>query len=104
MDKIIKTRVGKVISNKMDKTVVVGVETIKRHRLYNKSVKRVVRYKAHDADRKCAPGDRVRIVETRPLSKEKHWRVAEILTKQEQVVVRPEEIREEILPAADVVK
>jgi small subunit ribosomal protein S17 len=100
MEKIHKTRVGRVISNKMDKTVVVGIETIKRHRLYNKSVKQVVRYKAHDADNKCALGDTVRIVETRPLSKEKHWRVAEILTKKEQVAVRPEEIGRELEPAA----
>ena len=104
MDKMHKTRIGQVISNKMNKTVVVGVETTKRHRLYNKSVKRVVRYKAHDADSKCAPGDRVRIVEVRPLSKDKHWRVAEILTKVEQVSVRPEEIGEQTPATADEVK
>jgi small subunit ribosomal protein S17 len=100
MEKIHKTRVGQVISNKMQKTVVVGVETIKRHRLYNKSVKQVVRYKAHDAGGQCALGDTVRIVETRPLSKDKHWRVAEILTKRQQVEVRPEEIGAETTPDA----
>ena len=104
MEKILKARVGNVISNKMDKTVVVGVETIRRHRLYNKSVKRVVRYKAHDAENRCAPGDRVRIVETRPLSKEKHWRVAEVLTKKEQVAVRPEDIGETAVPTTDEAK
>lgn len=87
-----KTRVGRVISSKMDKTVIVGVETVKRHMLYKKSVKRVVRYKAHDAKGECGEGDTVRIVETRPLSKEKRWRVAEIVVKKERVDVQPEEV------------
>ena len=87
-----KTRTGRVISNKMDKTVIVGVETVHKHPLYNKSVKKIVRYKAHDAAKECAEGDTVRIVETRPLSKEKHWRVAEIVTKKEKVEVQPKEI------------
>ncbi|OGO39511.1 MAG: 30S ribosomal protein S17 [Chloroflexi bacterium RBG_16_57_8] len=104
METIHKTRFGRVISNKMDKTVVVGVETIKRHRLYNKNVKRIVRYKAHDAGNRCALGDTVRIVETRPLSKEKHWRVAEIITKKEQIEVRPEEIAEEMIPSTGEAK
>lgn len=87
-----KTRVGRVISNKMDKTVVVAVETIKRHRLYKKSIKKTVKYKAHDEKKQCGEGDIVQIVETRPLSKEKHWRVAEIITKGKVVEVKPKEI------------
>jgi len=87
-----KTRIGRVVSNKMDKTVVVVVETTKRHPLYKKTMKKAVRYKAHDAQNECGEGDTVRIVETRPLSKEKRWRVAEIITKKEAVVVKPQEI------------
>ena len=87
-----KTRIGRVVSNKMDKTVVVIVETTKHHPLYKKTVKRAVRYKAHDVRNECGEGDVVRIVETRPLSKEKRWRVAEIVTKKEAVTVKPEEI------------
>ncbi len=87
-----KIRTGRVLSNKMDKTVIVGVETVQKHPLYNKNVKKVVRYKAHDATSACAEGDMVRIVETRPLSKEKHWRVAEIITKKEKVEVQPKEV------------
>jgi small subunit ribosomal protein S17 len=92
MTVIHKTRTGRILSNKMDKTVIVGVETVHKHPLYNKSVKKVVRYKAHDSTNACAEGDIVRIVETRPLSKEKHWRVAEIITKKEKVEVQPKEI------------
>ncbi len=87
-----KTRTGRVVSNKMYKTVVVIVETTKHHPLYKKTVKRAVRYKAHDAQNECGEGDIVRIVETRPLSKEKRWRVVEIVTKKEAVTVKPEEI------------
>ena len=87
-----KTRIGRVVSNKMYKTVVVIVETTKHHPLYKKTVKRAVRYKAHDAQNECGEGDIVRIVETRPLSKEKRWRVVEIVTKKEAVTVKPEEI------------
>ncbi len=76
----------------MDKTVVVTVETIKHHRLYKKTIKRQVRYKAHDAENVCSQGDIVRIIETRPLSKEKRWRVAEVMTKKEVVEVKPGEI------------
>ena len=87
-----KVRVGHVVSNKMDKTVVVAVEAAKRHPIYKKTVKRVVKYKAHDDNNKCGEGDIVRIIETRPLSKEKRWRVAEIITKKELVEVQPKEI------------
>ncbi len=87
-----KTRIGHVVSNKMDKTVVVVVGTVRHHRLYRKTIKKAVRYKAHDAKNECEEGDTVRIIETRPLSKEKRWRVAEIISKKEVVEVKPEEI------------
>ena len=92
MEKKRKTRFGRVVSNKMDKTVVVAVETLRHHPLYKKTIKRAVRYKAHDEKNECGPGDIVKIVETRPLSKEKRWRVAEIITKGEVVAVQPKEI------------
>jgi len=76
----------------MDKTVVVAVETPKRHPLYKKTLRRVVKYKAHDEKNKCGLGDMVKIIETRPLSKQKRWRVAEIITKGEVAKVKPEEI------------
>jgi len=78
MERKRKTRVGQVVSDRMDKTVVVAVETPKRHPLYKKTVKRMVKYKAHDEKNECRIGDTVRIEETRPLSKEKRWRVVEI--------------------------
>jgi small subunit ribosomal protein S17 len=76
----------------MDKTVVVAVETARRHPLYKKTIKRTVKHKAHDKNNECGPGDIVRIVETRPLSKEKRWRVVEIITRGEVVEVQPKEI------------
>jgi small subunit ribosomal protein S17 len=87
-----KTRIGRVINNRMDKTVVVAVETPKRYPLYKKTMKRVVKYKAHDEKNDCRPRDIVKIVETRPLSRHKRWRVAEILTKGEVAEVQPKEI------------
>jgi len=87
-----KTRIGCVVSNKMDKTVVVTIETHRRHPLYKKAIKRTVRYKAHDENNECGLGDIVRIVETRPLSRHKRWRVAEIITKREVVEIQPREI------------
>jgi len=87
-----KTRVGRVVSNKMDKTVVVAVETFKRHPLYRKTIRRAIKYKAHDEKNECGEGDIVRIIETRPLSREKRWRVGEIITKKEGVEVQPDEI------------
>jgi small subunit ribosomal protein S17 len=80
------------VSDVMDKTAVVAVETSTRHPLYKKTIKRVVNYKAHDAKNECRRGDLVRIEETRPLSRQKRWRVAEIVTKGEVVEVQPEEI------------
>ena len=92
MEKKRKTKLGRVVSNKMDKTVVIVVETSKRHPLYKKIIKRTVKYKAHDEKNECGIGDIVRVVETRPLSKEKRWRVAEIITKGEVVEIKPEEV------------
>ena len=76
-----KTVVGKVVSDKMDKTIVVAVEDSVKHMLYNKIVKRTVRFKAHDENNECGIGDRVKIMETRPLSKDKRWRLVEIIEK-----------------------
>ena len=92
MEKKQKIRVGQVVSDKMDKTVVVAVQTPTRHPLYKKTIRRAVKYKAHDEKNECREGDIVRIVETRPLSKQKRWRVAEILTRGEVVEVQPKEI------------
>jgi small subunit ribosomal protein S17 len=87
-----KIRLGRVVSDRMDKTVVVVVETPKRHPLYKKTLRRAVRYKAHDEKNQCGLGDIVKIVETRPLSKQKRWRVAEVITKGEVAEVKPEDI------------
>ena len=76
-----KTVIGRVVSAKMDKTIVVAVEDSVKHALYNKIVKRTVRFKAHDENNECGVGDRVRIMETRPLSKDKRWRLVEIVEK-----------------------
>ena len=92
MERKHKTRLGRVVSDNMDKTVVVSVETSRHHPVYKKIIKRAVKYKAHDEKNECKLGDVVRIVETRPLSKTKRWRVAEIITKGEVVEVKPEEI------------
>lgn len=81
MEKNRKTRVGKVISNKMQKTVVVQVEDLRRHPLYHKVVRHSSRFKAHDENNTCNIGDVVRIVETRPQSKDKRWRIVEIIQK-----------------------
>ena len=73
-----KTRVGKVVSNKMDKTIVVAIQDNVKHPLYKKIVKRTVKFKAHDENNECNIGDTVKIMETRPLSKDKRWRLVEI--------------------------
>jgi len=93
----IKSRIGLVVSDKMDKTVVVAVETPKHHALYKKTIRRITKYKAHDEKNEAHRADLVRIVETRPLSKEKRWRVAEIIKKGEVVEVSPEEIQKKEL-------
>ena len=76
-----KTRVGVVVSDKMDKTVVVAIKDNVKHPLYKKIVKNTVKFKAHDENNECGIGDRVLIMETRPLSKDKRWRVVEIIEK-----------------------
>ena len=76
-----KTRVGRVVSDKMDKAVVVAIIDNVKHPLYKKIVKRTVRLKAHDENNACKVGDRVEVMETRPLSKDKRWRVVEIIEK-----------------------
>ena len=76
-----KTNVGKVVSNKMDKTAVVAIENSVKHPLYNKIIKRTIKFKVHDENNECNVGDRVRIMETRPLSKDMRWRLVEIIEK-----------------------
>lgn len=76
-----KTRIGKVVSDKMEKTIVVAIETLVRHPLYGKSIKRTTKFKAHDENNECKIGDKVKIMETRPLSKDKRWRLVEIIEK-----------------------
>ena len=76
-----KTRVGVVVSDKMDKTIVVAVKDNVRHSLYNKIVKRTYKLKAHDEENQCGIGDTVRVMETRPLSKDKRWRLVEIIER-----------------------
>ena len=76
-----KTRVGKVVSNKMDKTIVVAVENHVKHPLYNKIVKRTYKLKAHDEENTCNIGDIVKVMETKPISKYKRWRLVEVMEK-----------------------
>lgn len=76
-----KTAVGQVVSNKMDKTIVVAIKDSVKHPIYNKIIKRTVKRKAHDENNECNIGDRVSIMETRPLSKDKRWRLVEIIEK-----------------------
>ena len=76
-----KTNVGRVVSNKMDKTIVVAIGDSVKHPLYKKIIKRTVKLKAHDENNECSIGDRVRVMETRPLSKEKRWRLVEVIEK-----------------------
>ncbi len=97
-----KVRVGKVVSDKMDKTVVVVYEWSRPHPIYKKAVRRQTKFYAHDPENQCSLGDTVRIVESRPYSKTKRWKVAEILSSIEIAEVQPEEIEvdEDILSAA----
>ena len=76
-----KTRVGMVVSDKMDKTIVVAIKDNVRHPLYKKIIKRTIKLKAHDENNECGIGDTVKIMETRPISKDKHWRLVEIVEK-----------------------
>ena len=97
-----KVRVGKVVSDKMDKTVVVVYEWSQPHPIYKKAVRRQTKFYAHDPENRCSLGDTVRIIESRPYSKTKRWKVAEILSSIEIAEVQPEEIEvdEDILSAA----
>lgn len=76
-----KVRIGKVVSDKMDKTIVVAIQYSDRHPLYGKIIKRTYKIKAHDENNECGIGDRVKVMETRPLSKQKRWRLVEIVEK-----------------------
>ncbi len=76
-----KTKVGIVVSDKMDKTIVVAVEDFVRHSLYGKAVKRTKKFKAHDENNECNIGDKVRVMETRPISKDKRWRLVSVVEK-----------------------
>ena len=80
-----KVRIGKVVSDKMDKTIVVATEKLVAHPLYNKQIKMTKKYKAHDEENQCQVGDIVKIMETRPLSKHKRWRLVEITEKAVQL-------------------
>jgi small subunit ribosomal protein S17 len=92
MEKNRKVRFGKVVSDKMKKTVIVAVDTPRRHPLYKKTIRRIVKYYAHDEENNSKIGDVVKMEETRPISKLKRWRVVEIVTKGEVAEIKPEEI------------
>ena len=94
MEKKRKIRTGKVIGDKMDKTVVVQVESLRQHPLYKKVVKTRSKFKVHDENNTCSTGDTVKIIETRPLSKDKRWRVMEIVRKKEVAEIKPSELEE----------
>lgn len=87
-----KLQTGIVVSNKMDKTVVVRIDRSKRHRLYGKTLRVTQRYKAHDENNECRLGDVVKIAETRPLSREKRWRVVEVVQKGDVAEIAPKEV------------
>ena len=88
-----KSNVGRVVSNKMDKTIVVAIEDSVKHPLYGKVVKRTAKLKVHDENNECNIGDRVRIMQTRPLSKDKRWRLVEIIEKAKELSpVKKEEL------------
>lgn len=97
-----RTIVGEVVSNKMNKTVVVEIRSRKPHPLYHRIVNSTRRFKAHDEENRCHLGDLVRIIESKPISKDKHWQVAEVLTKGHVAELQPQEIGrtevEEVLP------
>lgn len=92
MNKSRKTNVGEVVSDKMDKTVVVAVDRFRTHRLYKRRIKRMTKFKAHDYNNSCRLGDTVRIEETRPLSREKRWRVVEVLARMDIAETQPRDI------------
>ena len=76
-----KVRIGKVVSNKMDKTIVVAIETRVKHKLYGKTINRTTKLKAHDEENTCRIGDRVKVMETRPISRDKCWRLVEVIER-----------------------
>ena len=76
-----KVRIGRVVSNKMDKTIVVAIETRVKHKLYGKTINRTTKLKAHDEENTCRIGDRVKVMETRPISRDKHWRLVEVIER-----------------------
>jgi small subunit ribosomal protein S17 len=92
-----KSLIGTVVSDRMEKTVIVAVETTTRHRIYHKIFKRTKRYMAHDDRLGAKPGDQVRILETRPLSRHKRWRVAEVIQRGEVAEVQPKEIDADLI-------
>jgi len=92
-----KVRVGRVISDKMDQTVVVAIRWQQPHPIYKKSIRRITKLYVHDKENQCKPGDLVRIQETRPISRNKHWRVKDILERREVVDVKPAELDEGLL-------
>ena len=98
-----KTRTGSVVRVKQDKTAVVEMVWKQRHRLYRKQVRRVARFHVHDPENTCQLGDLVRIEETRPISKTKHWRLLEILDRREVAEVRPIELEGDAVIEVDVV-
>jgi small subunit ribosomal protein S17 len=87
-----KVRLGRVISDKMEKTVVVEVQVAEHHPLYHKTIEKAVKYKVHDEKKESKVGDVVKIIETRPLSHDKRWRLAEVVVKGDVVEVKPKEI------------
>lgn len=87
-----KVKIGKVIGDKMEKTVIVAINTPWRHPIYNKTVRRIVKYYAHDEKKLSKTGDTVMIIETRPLSRLKRWRVKEVMVKAEVADIKPSEI------------
>ena len=87
-----KIRVGQVVGVKMDKTAIVAMETARRHPIYKKTIRRTVKYKIHDPENKCQLGDTVRIIETRPLSREKRWALLEIISRKEVAEIQPGDI------------
>ena len=92
MNKSRKTILGQVVSDKMDKTVVVAVERYRTHRLYKRRIRRITKFKAHDYNSSCKLGDTVRIEETKPLSREKRWRVIEVLARIDIAETQPNEL------------
>ena len=88
-----KVRIGRVIKDKMEKTVVVAVDVAEHHPLYHKTIKKSIKYKVHDEKKESKTGDVVKIIETRPLSHDKRWRLADVVIKSEAVEIKPEEIQ-----------